>query len=451
MPVEYPAAALQQAEQTAGAPTRPPGAGPDCRDATDLPFVTIDPAGSVDLDQAMALQRHGTGYRVCYAIADVASFIPPEGPLNTETHSRGVTLYSPDLRTPLHPQVLSEGAGSLLAGQDRPAVLWQIDLDANGEVVALDVTRARVRSRAKLSFDQVQRDLDRGTPPDWLILLREIGELRLAGQVARGAVAVRAPDQEVEAVDGGFRLVARTPAPVESWNAQISLLTGMCAAQTMLAGGVGILRTMPPPAEADVQAVRHTAAALGIAWPSDLSYPDLIRSLDGAVPADAAFFEAATTLLRGAGYTAFDGAEPKVRTHSAVAAPYAHVTAPLRRLVDRYGTEVVLALHAGRDVPAWVLAALPGLPKEMTAAGQRANALDRACVDYLEAILLQRDVGRTYEAVVVQRRKQSYIVQLANPPVRAEAVGEGLELGRRVAVRLTVADPATRTVRFTAV
>ena len=449
--MEYPIAALEQAEQTARAPIRPPGAGPDFRDATDLPFVTIDPAGSVDLDQAMALQRHGTGYRVCYAIADVASFVPPAGPLNTETHARGVTLYSPDLRTPLHPQVLSEGAGSLLPGQDRPAVLWQIDLDADGEVVTLEVTRARIRSRAKLAYDQVQRDLDRGTPEDWLILLREIGELRLAGQAARGAVDVRVPDQGVKSADGGFRLVARTPVPIESWNAQISLLTGMCAAQTMLTGGVGILRTMPPPPEADVQAVRRTAAALGISWPSDLSYPDLVRSLDAAVPANAAFFEVATTLLRGASYTAFNGTEPKVRIHSAVAAPYAHVTAPLRRLVDRYASEVVLALHAGRNVPEWVLAALPGLPREMTLAGQRANALDRACVDYMEAILLERDVGRTYEAVVVQRRKESCIVQLADPPVRAEAVGDGLELGQRVTVRLTVADPVTRTVRFAAV
>lgn len=448
VPPDYPVAALAEAERTAREPRRPPQAPAELVDATDLPFVTLDPLGSTDLDQAMYLARRGNGYRVHYAIADVASFVPPGGPLDLETHSRAVTLYSPDLRAPLHPDVLGEGAASLLPDGERPAVLWRIDLDHDGAVTDIDVRRARVRSRAQLDYDSVQRTYDAGRADEWVVVLREIGELRQEIAEARGAVDVRVPDQEIDSADDGFRLVARVPAPVESWNAQISLLTGMCAAEIMLAGRVGVLRTMPTPAHADLLAVRHTAAALGIGWPKGMTYPQLVRSVDPAVPANAAFLEACTTLLRGAGYTAFDGELPQLRTHSAVAGSYAHVTAPLRRLVDRYGQEVAVALTAGSPVPDWVRAALPDVPLQMQRGDQRARALDRACVDFMEAVLLEPHVGEVYTGVVVQQHGDESVVQLTDPPARLRVAGAGLELGHRTRLRLVATDPGARTVRL---
>ncbi|WP_431961213.1 RNB domain-containing ribonuclease [Actinacidiphila sp. bgisy160] len=134
----FPAGVLAEAEQAARDP-RLPG-----YDATDAPFFTVDPPGSLDLDQAMhlAVREGGRGYRVAYAIADVAAFVTPGGALDAEAHRRVQTLYFPDLRVPLHPPVLGEGAASLLAGQERPAVLWRIDLDADGAVTDVDVRRA---------------------------------------------------------------------------------------------------------------------------------------------------------------------------------------------------------------------------------------------------------------------------------------------------------------------
>ena len=68
---------------------------------------------------------------------------------------------------------------------------------------------------------------------------------------------------------------------------------------------------------------------------------------------------ASTTLLRGAGYATFDGQLPEQPEHAALASTYAHVTAPLRRLVDRYGLEICAALCAGDEVPQWVVDGLP--------------------------------------------------------------------------------------------
>ena len=84
----------------------------------------------------------------------------------------------------------------------------------------------------------------------------------------------------------------------------------------------------------------------------------------------------------------------------------------------------------------------------MRSADQRARALDRACVDLVEAVLLESKVGEEYTAVVVDERREYDVVQLHWPAVRARVPGGGLGLGRRVQVRLTAADPARRRVDF---
>jgi exoribonuclease R len=244
----------------------------------------------------------------------------------------------------------------------------------------------------------------------------------------------------------------RAPHPVESWNAQISLLTGMCAARLMLDAGVGNVRTMPAPAPEDYERLRRTAAGLDIDWPRDVTYAELVRDLDPRPPAHAAFLNLVTILLRSAGYTQVlrpvGDDEPAVLRHAAVASAYAHVTAPIRRLVDRYGTECCLAIAAGTSVPQWALDGLSALPEEMKQADLRARALDRACVDLVESVLLESHVGEDYQAVVVDERKDYDVVQLHWPAVRAHIRGGGLGLGRRVTLRLVAADPARRRIEF---
>ena len=131
-------------------------------DRTDIELVTIDPEGAKDLDQAMHIERHGDGYVVHYAIADVAAFVTPGDPVDVEANRRGETLYGADSKIPLHPPVLSEGAASLLPDQVRPALLWTIQVDEVGEGIDVQVERALVKSRAQLSYEAVQADLDAG-------------------------------------------------------------------------------------------------------------------------------------------------------------------------------------------------------------------------------------------------------------------------------------------------
>ncbi|MBW6436728.1 RNB domain-containing ribonuclease [Actinoplanes hulinensis] len=488
LPGEFPAAVLSEAEESARV-TPLPGV-----DRTGVEFVTLDPASSRDLDQAVHLSRRaGGGYRVRYAIADVAAYVRPGGVLEAESWARGQTVYLPDGRIPLHPPVLSEGAVSLLPDGDRAAVVWTIDLDGDGETVAVEVERARVRSRAKLDYETVQRQIDAGTVPEPLALLPEIGTLLARRAAERGAVNLPLPSQEVERDGDGWRLVLLAPLPVEEHNAQISLLTGMAAARIMLAGGIGLLRTMPAPKPEAVQTLRAAAGPLGVTWPAGASVGEVVASVDPSGPRGAAFLDQAADLLRGAAYTAFGadtpstpgsgsgvrpeagdggarggpakagdggarggrgGAEVPAETgHGGVGAPYAHVTAPLRRLADRYATEICLALYAGRAVPDWAMEALPRLPKAMSSTDRVASAADRGAIDLAEAVLLEGRVGEVFEAAVLDRdepsgkRPAGGTIALDDPAVRAKCLGD-LPLGSRIDVRLTAADPVTRTVRF---
>ncbi|MEU6661351.1 RNB domain-containing ribonuclease [Streptomyces sp. NPDC046821] len=451
VPGPFPPAALAEAERAATSPNPPQ----PVRDATDIPFFTLDPPTSLDLDQAMHLSRRaGGGYRVRYAIADVAAYVMPGGPLDVETHRRVTTFYFPDERVPLHPPVLSEGAASLLPDQTCPAVLWTIDLDADGRTVATEVTRAAVRSRAKLDYAGVQRAVDTGTAEEPVALLRDIGRLREQLETERGGISLNVPEQQITERDGQYVLDYRAPLPADGWNAQISLLTGMAAADLMLAAGTGILRTLPAAPDGAVGRLRRTAVALHIDWPHHVPYAQLIRSLNPRQPRHAAFLQECTTLLRGAGYTVFSGGTlPGLTVHSAVAAPYAHCTAPLRRLADRYASELCLSASAGTPPPEWVLTALPGLPKAMADGTRRANTVERECVDIVEAALLKDRIGETFDACVVDVKDHEPsigTVQLTHPAVVARIAGgqTPLPLGERLRVRLTQADPGTAKVQF---
>ena len=447
LPLAFPPAVEAAAESAAASPRLPD------LDRTDIPFVTIDPKGAMDLDQALHLQREGDGYRVFYAIADVGAFVAPGGPVDVEAHARGETLYGGDGKIPLHPKVLSEGAASLLPDQLRPALVWTIDLDATGEGTAVDVRRARVRSRARLDYAGVQAQVDAGTADPLWALVREVGELRRQREQRRGGISLPLPEQEVEiGADGQWTLAFRARHPVEDWNEQLSLLTGMAAAHLMVEAKVGLLRTLPKPEPWAIERLRRTARALDIAWPAGQDYPAFIRSLDPSRPRDIAMMTACTTVLRGAGYVAFDGNLPAQPMHWALAAEYAHATAPLRRLADRYVGELCVALCAKIPPPGWVLAALPGLPATMQAADTRAGRYERAVLDLVEAVTLAPRVGETFDGTVVELARddpRQGVVVLREPAIESRVEGSApLPLGERVRVTLAEADPATRRTRF---
>lgn len=420
------------------------------RDVRDLPFVAVDPPGAMDLDQAFHAERiPDDGYRVHYAIADVAAFVPAGGPVDREARRRGTTLYSPDIRTALHPPVISEDRASLLAGTTKPCLLWTIDLDPSGAPINATVARATVRVKEAISYAEAQKRIDEGSD-DVLALLKEVGLLRQQQEADRGGISLNLPAQEVVEQNGSFALEYDQPIPVEGWNAQISLLTGIVAGRMMRDAGIGVLRTLPPPRKQDLRRLRHQAQALGVDWPDEVEYPDLVRSITPDSPTNMAFLLKAARSFRGAGYVGFQGELPELSQHGAIASHYAHVTAPLRRLVDRFGNEIVLALSAGTDIPSWALEALDELPSLMGKAKSRESALEKAMVDFAEACVLSGHIGQEFHAFVVDvdPKRDRAVLQLRDPAVVANIEPNGRTLAEEIVVTLAAVDTKKRTVTF---
>jgi ribonuclease R len=218
-------------------------------DRTAIPFVTIDAATSKDLDQAVHVGREGEGFLVAYAIADASHYVRPGSALFAEAMRRGATYYLPGASVPMLPRALSEGIVSLNPDGPRRALVFFHRLDARGEILETRLERARVRSRAKLSFSGVQalvdgRDATLAREPfaGSLALLREVGQMRMQLAIERGLVRYRREEIQISLEDGGasFAVIEAVREPVELWNEQISLL---CNAE-----GGRLLREHPEPA-----------------------------------------------------------------------------------------------------------------------------------------------------------------------------------------------------------
>jgi len=411
-------------------------------DRTDWDFVTLDPASSTDLDQAFTISRSGTDLVLHYAIADVAWFVTDGDVVDAEAWRRGSTLYLPDGRESLYPAVLSESAVSLLPDGPRPAVVFHVRLDTEGRPSLDGVERCIIRNRAKLGYETVTlADLPADFP--------EFAARVEANESVRGAGRVDPPEQLVEREGRGYRLVFRPRQPTEAQNAALSASTNIAVAEALQTACTGLFRVMPAPDQRAVARLRLTANAFGMLWPKHQPLDEYARTLDSNDPRHAAFMLAVRRAGGGASYATY--APDVVPWHAALAATYAHSTAPLRRLADRYVIECALAVANGREVPESVQAALPRLPEAMAAATAQSSKVDRAVVDLAEAVLLQGHEGHTFRAVVVEDEGDVSRIQLIDIAVVAKLRAAKLQPGDECRVKLVRADPVRREVEFTRV
>lgn len=409
-------------------------------DRTDMNFVTLDPASSTDLDQAFAIERAGDDLLLHYAIADVAWFVDDGGIIDAEAWTRGETLYLPDGKAPLYPTILSQGAASLLPDSPRPAVVFAVRVAPDGAVALDGAERAIIRSRAKLAYDSVRAE---DLPPGFTELATRIQ----AAESRRGAARVDPPEQEVDAVGKhDFELRFRPRLESEDRNAALSLATNLAIADALLAHHIGLFRVMAAPDAHAIGRLRFTARALGLAWPDAETLETYQPSLRADDPREAAFMLAIRRAGSGASYAPYR--PDVVPWHAAMAATYAHATAPLRRLADRYVVRAALAIANGKGVPDTVTQAFSALPAVMARADSQAAQIDRAVIDLAETVLLRGSEGRTLAAIVTDVDDRGARIQLRDQPIVARVNALSVQPGDAIDVRLTAVDTDRRVVTF---
>ncbi len=409
-------------------------------DRLNLPFVTLDPASSTDLDQAFCIEVSGSDLILHYAIADVGWFVEPGDTVDNEAWRRGETMYLPDGKAGLYPPILSENAASLLPSGPRPAVIFIVRVAADGSVKLDGVERAIIRSRAKLAYDTVSAN---DLPLHFAALAQRIN----GAEQRRGALRIDPPEQQVEPLPrGGYELMFRPRLESEDHNATLSLATNMAVADSMQAHGTGLFRVMAVPDAGMVTRLRASVMGLGLDWPSSASLQAFERGLDPALAKHAAMMLAIRRAGSGASYAPYDAAD--VPWHAAMGATYAHSTALLRRLADRYVVLATLAIANGRPVPDFVRAAFDKLPAVMAVADARQGKIDRAALDLAEAVMLAGEVGGTFSAMVLDADRHTARIQLRDRPVLARVTEPDLVPGDRIDVRLDAVDLLRRKIIF---
>lgn len=438
VPGQFPPDVLAAADLAAKRPVTIAGR----RDARDLPMATLDPATSIDLDQAFALHAEGDLLVLSYAIADVGFFVDRGGVIEAEAWKRASTIYMPDGRTPQYPPVLCENAASLLPNVDRPAILLTTVIAKDGTPTLRKAERAIIHSRAKLAYETAGAAELGPLLPE---LFRRIHE----AEERRGANRVDLPEQDIESdptAPGGLRLVCRARQESEDQNSGMSLAANLAVAKRMLDAHVGLFRVMDEPTVGAIGMLHHAARGLQITWPKGMSLHEVQGTLDPSNARHAAFLLQVRRAGGGASYGVLTDTTPP--WHAAVAATYAHATAPLRRLADRYVLDLVVTLDAGQQPTADELATLAALPEVMERVQSISHKVDRATIDLVEAVTLAGRVGDVFDAVVTAVEGPAARIQLADPPVWAKVTASGVGPGDAVKVRLDAADPALHQVRF---
>lgn len=386
---------------------------PALDDRTALPFVTIDGATSRDLDQALFLAREGGGFVLQYALADAAYYVARGSALFTESLSRGASYYFPGFAIPMLPRPLSEGLISLNPDGPRRALVFTVHLDGKGERIRTEVGRARIHSRKKLAWGQVQAlyDGDGASPlratafTESLLLLRELGELLLDRAESRDLVRYHREEVDVALEDDGMSFVVTRAVRdrVELYNEQISLLVNGEGARLLREHPSPdvepIYRVHPAPDPERLAELRTTLAAVArhhglparFAWqegsslaryiaalprPDDASVPERVRRIARALERQSIVANMRSVYVTEPGEHFGVGLDP-----------YGRFTAPMREIVGVF-------LH-GETVDAFGLGEKamprdPGLREAVVTAGNRSRDLQRRISDAGNRLVIDR-------------------------------------------------------------
>ncbi|MEN8162473.1 MAG: RNB domain-containing ribonuclease, partial [Myxococcota bacterium] len=399
LPDEFPPACLR--ELPAPSARRRDG---ERLDLTALPFVTIDPARARDHDDAVFAEPDGAGIRLWVAIADVAHFVAPASALDREARRRATSVYLPDRVVPMLPEALSGDLCSLRPDEERLAVAVELAIAPDGEAQTRRIAPARIRSRARLSYEEAAARMAEARPRGHvgrsLAALARAAEWLRAHRLAAGSLDLDLTEPEPR-VDATGRVLSIRPAQRTQANRAIEdamLAANRAVARHLVdAGWPAIHRVHEPPDARDLAAIEPVLESLGL-WssrrrraPEAGDLPALAaaaRERGAPAPVHALLVRA----LKQARYSDVPAGHFALGfTH------YLHFTSPIRRYADLVVHRLLKAQLAGGRRPRRALAKLAD---HLSLRGRAAAAAEYQALDWKRAALLLGRVGEVFEGRV---------------------------------------------------
>ncbi len=337
----------------------------DRLDLRKLPLVTIDGEDARDFDDAVFAEPdpdHPGGWRLLVAIADVAWYVRPEKPLDRAAYRRGTSVYFPDRVVPMLPEALSNNWCSLLPRQDRPVLVAEMWIDADGALKKHRFHRAMMHSAARLTYNRLQKAKD-GVPDDELAPLMDSVVKPLYGAFAtllaarekRGALDLDLPERLVRLGDDGRIADIGVRERLDSHRLieEFMVLANVAAAQALEQRHLPCLyRVHDQPDAAKLEALREFLGTLGISVPvgQRLRPGDLNRVLH-AIEGKPTARLVNETILRSQSQAVYSPEQPRPFRTGAGALRPLHLADPPLPGPDR-PSRADLGLWAGRRRPA---------------------------------------------------------------------------------------------------
>ncbi|MEO7399993.1 MAG: RNB domain-containing ribonuclease [Polaromonas sp.] len=451
---------LQEAEAARRTDPEPNGA---LRDLRHLTWFSIDNDDTRDLDQlsvAEPLAAGGTRLRV--AVADVDAKVAPGGAVDGHAAVNTTSVYTAAGVFPMLPEVLSTDITSLHEGQERLAVVVDMQVQADGTVSESSIYRATVFNRAKLTYDAVSAWLDGvGPPPPQIASVPGLDDqLRwhdaLAGQLrqwrqARGALNLNTASARPVFEDG--QLVDLRPDKknrAQDLISDLMIAANGATARFLADRGLPSLRRL-------LQAPRRWDRIVALASSHGVQLPEapdalaLDRFLNArrlADPAGFADLSLAVVKMLGSGEYA---AAPATANGAPAATglghfglavnDYAHSTAPNRRFPDLVTQRLLKAALAG-EAPPYSAEQLSEIASHCTLQEDNASKVERQVLKAAGAWLLQGRMGEVFDAIVTGAAPKGTFVRISSPLLEGRVVRgfEGLDVGDTVRVRLVAVD-----------
>ncbi len=344
------------------------------RDLTGLELMTIDGERTRDFDDALSLEEVPGGWRLGVHIADVSALVHPDTPLDLEARERGTSIYLPERRLSMFPEVLSEDTLSLLAQQERQALSFLVTLDPEAEVRDWEIVPSLIRVRQRLTYCEVEDRLPRDPRLAAVShLTRRLKERRLA----QGGFELHWPEVWVNFNFQGELQVVVEDQETESRQlvAEAMVLANSLAARLLAEHSVpAIYRVQPEPRE---PMRREGEKSLLELWRDRRRLSRVVMNLDP-------------------------------QPHWGLGVPcYTFATSPIRRYLDLVSHRQVLALVSG-TAPAYDREALENIVAQIDPAMRRANLLKTRRLRYWLLKYLSARVGQTREALVLESMPHRY-------------------------------------------
>lgn len=218
-------------------------------DLTDLPLFTIDGQSTLDYDDALSIEKTDNHYRLGVHIADVGYFVKKEDVIDKEAMQRGSSIYMPDGKIPMLPYRLAEDLCSLKAGQVRPTISIMIQLDSECNILGYEIFPSLVRVKHQLTYYDVN------------MMLQEIPEIRMLYDIAdkfhhkrleSGAIQITLPEVNIWVEEDGEIIVTKTnkESPGRMLVSEIMIMANWVMANFLSKEGVpAIFRSQPLPKE----------------------------------------------------------------------------------------------------------------------------------------------------------------------------------------------------------